>query len=78
MVETIVARVITAIDQRLPAPTTNGGWLDSEAASAHLGMSKEALRAATRRGHITAHRTSSGRLTYKIADLDRYAMAGDR
>ena len=75
----IAARVVEAIEQRLPASTTtNGGWLGSEDAARHLGMSKEALRAATRRGLVTAHRNGSDKLAYKVVDLDRFAVANDR
>ena len=47
-------------------------WLDVQAASTYTSLSREAIRTATKRGKLKAHKGESGRLVFRPEDLDAF------
>jgi len=45
-------------------------WLDVGGAAERACMTEEAIRAATRRGQLRVHRSETGRLRYRVEDVD--------
>jgi hypothetical protein len=48
------------------------GWLDVKAASVYSSLSEDALRTSYKRGKLRAHKGESGRIMFRIADLDAF------
>ena len=47
-------------------------WLNVEAAADYTSLSKEAIRTAAKRGKLVGHKGASGRLSFRVEDLDRF------
>jgi hypothetical protein len=52
---------------------STAGWLDVDAASAHLAMSAHAIRHLVKRERIPYVRTPNGRIRFDRGELDRWA-----
>jgi hypothetical protein len=80
-----LARFVDAIESRVQevvheeierALEMRSPWLDVGGAAAYAAMTPEAIRSATKRGQLRVHRGETGRLRFRIEDLDAF-LRGD-
>jgi hypothetical protein len=51
------------------------GWLNVQQASEYTSLSKEAIRTASKRGRLLGHKGESGRLVFRLEDLDAFMQS---
>jgi hypothetical protein len=73
--EVLATRVADTVLERL-APPAQLPWLDAAGAAKYAVMSIEGIRAATKRGHLKSHRSTTGRVRYRREDVDAF-LRGD-
>lgn len=73
--DALAARVADTVVERL-APPAQSPWLDAAGAAEYAVMSIEGIRAATKRGQLKSHRSTTGRVRYQRADVDAF-LRGD-
>jgi excisionase family DNA binding protein len=69
--ETVRETVREELAQRAPS-----GWLSVKSAAAYLDTTEDAIYAMVRRGDLVPHRTPTGRLRFRVADLDAWVRGG--
>jgi hypothetical protein len=67
-------RIADAVVDRLQAPAPRG-WLDVKRAAEYSSLSEEAIRTAHKRGRLKGHKGESGRLVFRVEDVDAYLMS---
>ncbi|WP_396659261.1 helix-turn-helix domain-containing protein [Microbacterium sp.] len=55
-----------------PEPAAHSGWLTTEQAASHLGITSRGVRKAIQRKHLPATRTPDGRWRITREDLEHY------
>jgi hypothetical protein len=73
--DVLAARVADTVLERL-TPPAQSPWLDGAGAAEYAVMSIEGIRAATKRGHLKSHRSTTGRVRYLREDVDAF-LRGD-
>jgi hypothetical protein len=64
-------RIGDAVVARLDRPPESR-WLDVKAAADYTSLSQEAIRTAAKRGRLKSHKGESGRLVFRLEDLDAF------
>jgi hypothetical protein len=67
-----VARIATEVAARLEPRGGGAGWLDVKGASTYSSLSEEAIRTAAKRGKLRSHRGDSGRVMFRVEDIDAF------
>jgi excisionase family DNA binding protein len=75
LIDEIAARVANELRKQEPASEPASPWLDVKQAADYCCMTPDAIRAADKRGQIRAHRSETGRVRFKRADLDAFLAA---
>jgi hypothetical protein len=52
-------------------------WLDVSAASDYTSLTREAIRTASKRGRLIGHKGESGRVVFRVEDLDAFMRNPD-
>jgi hypothetical protein len=55
---------------------TRTPWLDVAGAAEYASMTEEAIRSASKRSQLRSYRSSTGRVRYRVEDLDAF-LRGD-
>lgn len=66
--DAVVARLVERPERR---------WLTVDGASDYTGLTKDAIRTAAKRGKVKYHKGESGRLVFRVEDLDAYLAGPD-
>lgn len=66
-----VERIARAVVALQPSPERQG-WMNIGTAADYCDMSPEALRAAEKRGQVRAYRGETGRIRFRVVDLDAF------
>jgi len=69
-------RVPHVVRQELDRGSKPTPWFDTTGAAEYTSMSEEAIRAATKRGQLKGYRSETGRIRYRLTDLDNFLQAG--
>jgi hypothetical protein len=77
LVDALAARVADVVLERLGAQPAPSPWLDVEGVAGYASMSIEGIRAATKRGQLKSHRSTTGRVRYRREDVDAF-LRGER
>jgi hypothetical protein len=74
LVDTLAARVADVVLERLATQpsSTPSPWLDVAGVAGYASMSIEGIRAATKRGQLRSHRSTTGRVRYRREDVDAF------
>ena len=64
-------RIADAVAARLELRPDNR-WLDVKAAADYTSLTQEAIRTAAKRGRLRSHKGDSGRLVFRLEDLDAF------
>jgi hypothetical protein len=71
-VDVLATRVADVVLERLQHQPPNSPWLDAAGVAEYASMSIEGLRAATKRGQLRSHRSTTGRVRYQRDDVDAF------
>jgi hypothetical protein len=52
-------------------------WLNVAGAAEYAAMTPDAIRSAEKRGQVKGHRGTTGRLRFRVDDLDAFLGAGE-
>jgi hypothetical protein len=77
--EVLAARVADAVLERLEAKSPSRAplpWLDAAGVAEYTSMTVEGIRAATKRGQLKCHRSTTSRVRYRREDVDAF-MRGE-
>jgi hypothetical protein len=69
-------RAIVREQIQLAVSDVRSPWMDVGGAAEYAAMTPDAIRSATKRGQLRVHRGQTGRLRYRIEDLDAF-LRGD-
>jgi hypothetical protein len=51
---------------------TQTPWLDVSGVAGYAAMTEDAVRSATKRGQLRSHRSSTGRIRYRVQEVDDF------
>jgi hypothetical protein len=74
-IDVLAARVADVVIERLEIKSRNSvssPWLDAPSVAEYTSMSIEGIRAATKRGQLRSHRSTTGRVRYRREDVDAF------
>jgi hypothetical protein len=60
------------IKELFAAERRQAPWLDAAGVAAYAAMTEQAVRDAERHGHLKAHRSTTGRLRFRVEDVDAF------
>ena len=69
-------RVRRIMREEIERAGTRTPWLDVAGAAEYASMSEEAIRSASKRGQLRSFRSSTGRVRYRVEDVDAF-LRGD-
>lgn len=65
-------RVRRIVRQELERAETRSPWLDAVGVAEYASMTEDAVRSATKRGQLRSYRSSTGRVRYRVEDVDAF------
>ncbi len=65
-------RLRALVREEIERVTTISAWLDVNDVAEYASMTQEAVRSATKRGQLKCHRSTTGRVRYRAADVDAF------
>jgi hypothetical protein len=74
-IDVLAARVADVVLERLELKSRNSApspWLDAAGVAEYTSMSIEGIRAATKRGQLKSHRSTTARVRYRREDVDAF------
>jgi hypothetical protein len=73
-VEALALRIAELVVENLSKSQSSATspWLDVRGVAAYASMTEQAVRDADKNGHLRSYRTNSGRVRFRIEDVDAF------